>query len=152
MAPNTLFDRNQQLRRRAAAANLLASQRLVRLQATLQAASATHAKVVRSRRPPPGTQVIELRTLVESLRERLASQPIIEQAKGMIMASTRCDEAEAFDILRRASQRANIKLREVARQVVQNNGAPPINGRSPTRSSVTHRVPTPITRSHQRPA
>jgi hypothetical protein len=34
------------------------------------------------------------------------------------MASSHCDEDRAFDILRRASQRTNIKLREVARQIV----------------------------------
>ncbi|MDQ6949357.1 MAG: ANTAR domain-containing protein, partial [Actinomycetota bacterium] len=39
-------------------------------------------------------------------------------AKGMIMARTDVSDDEAFDILRRASQRMNIKLREVAAQIV----------------------------------
>jgi hypothetical protein len=56
--------------------------------------------------------------LVESLKRQLASQPVIEQAKGIIMANSHCDEERAFEILRRASQRTNIKLREVARQIV----------------------------------
>jgi LmbE family N-acetylglucosaminyl deacetylase len=117
-------NQQKELHRRAEAASQLASQRLVRLQAALQAANVTRAKVLGYKKQTPGAQVVELRSLVESLRERLASQPIIEQAKGMIMASSHCDEDVAFDILRRASQRANVKLREVARQVVMSNTAP----------------------------
>jgi GAF domain-containing protein len=56
--------------------------------------------------------------LAEQLREALATRGLIEQAKGILMAKERCDEDEAFDILRRASQRTNRKLRDIARQVV----------------------------------
>ena len=35
---------------------------------------------------------------------------VIEQAKGIIMAQQGCGPAEAFDLLRRASQRTNIKV------------------------------------------
>ncbi|MDQ1374883.1 MAG: hypothetical protein QOJ09_2221, partial [Actinomycetota bacterium] len=43
----------------------------------------------------------------------------IEQAKGILMAREGCDEDRAFDMLRRASQRTNRKLREIAHQVVE---------------------------------
>ena len=56
--------------------------------------------------------------LSEQLQTALTSRPVIEQAKGIMMAREGCTEEEAFDILRRASQRANVKLRDVAAEVV----------------------------------
>ena len=53
-------------------------------------------------------------SLVLHLQEALRSRPVIEQAKGILMASQGCDADEAFDTLRRASQRENRKLRDVA--------------------------------------
>lgn len=52
------------------------------------------------------------------LKEALASRDLIGQAKGILMARKGCDADEAFDVLRRASQRVNRKLREVAQDVV----------------------------------
>jgi hypothetical protein len=118
MPPNTVVDFHAELRRRAQHANRIASERLLKLQATLAAAKQTQARLEQSRDTPTKGQVRELHTLVESLRNQLASQPVIEQAKGIIMANSHCDQDQAFDILRRASQRSNVKLREVARQVV----------------------------------
>ena len=57
--------------------------------------------------------------LVHHLEEALKSRPVIEQAKGMIMAREGVDADEAFDILRRASQRQNRKLRDVAVEIVE---------------------------------
>jgi len=54
----------------------------------------------------------------EDLRAALESRDVIGQAKGMLIARARVDEDEAFDLLRRASQRMNTKLAEVARRVV----------------------------------
>jgi AmiR/NasT family two-component response regulator len=48
----------------------------------------------------------------------LQTMPVIEQAKGIIMAQSRCAEAETFEILRRASQRSNVPVRELAAQIV----------------------------------
>lgn len=56
--------------------------------------------------------------LVDQLREALASRAVIERAKGVLIARERCGEDEAFDILRRASQRENRKLREIAEEIV----------------------------------
>jgi AmiR/NasT family two-component response regulator len=43
---------------------------------------------------------------------------VIDQAIGVIMAQQRCAPADAFAILRAASQNRNIKLRQVAEQII----------------------------------
>lgn len=53
----------------------------------------------------------------EQLQQALLSRDVIGQAKGIIMAQQNVTADEAFDILRRASQRLNIKLRELAERV-----------------------------------
>jgi hypothetical protein len=45
--------------------------------------------------------------------------PVIEQAKGVIMAQRGCGPEEAFKLLRQASQRTNIKLNALATQIVE---------------------------------
>jgi AmiR/NasT family two-component response regulator len=45
--------------------------------------------------------------------------PLVEQAKGIVMARQRCGPVEAFDLLHRASQRANIQVHVLAEQVVE---------------------------------
>lgn len=53
------------------------------------------------------------------LAARLETLPIVEQAKGILVAQTGCTPDEAFDLLRAASQRSNVKLRDVARKIVE---------------------------------
>ncbi len=53
------------------------------------------------------------------LQSRMATMPVIEQAKGIVMAQQRCGPEEAFDLLRRASQRTNVKLHVLAEQIVR---------------------------------
>ena len=53
------------------------------------------------------------------LRAKQETLAVIEQAKGIIMVQQRCGPDEAFDLLRRASQRTNIKLRVLAAQIVE---------------------------------
>ena len=53
------------------------------------------------------------------LQARLDSMPVIEQAKGIVMAQNRCGPEEAFDLLRRTSQRANVKVSVLAERIVQ---------------------------------
>jgi GAF domain-containing protein len=56
--------------------------------------------------------------LAEQLKEALESRAVIEQAKGILIASNKCSPDAAFDILRRASQNQNRKLRHVATDIV----------------------------------
>jgi hypothetical protein len=53
------------------------------------------------------------------LQARLDTMPVIEQAKGVLMAQNQCGSEEAFDLLRRASQRANVKVSVLAAQIVE---------------------------------
>jgi AmiR/NasT family two-component response regulator len=75
--------------------------------------------------------IIEDRSLVDcedellGLKKKLESLPVIEQAKGILMAREGCDADEAFGMLRRASQRENVKLREIATRIVTNASTPP---------------------------
>jgi AmiR/NasT family two-component response regulator len=52
------------------------------------------------------------------LAARLESQPVIEQAKGILIAQVRCTPDEAFGLLRAASQRSNVPVRDLARDIV----------------------------------
>lgn len=65
--------------------------------------------------------------LTGQLRASLASRAVIDQAIGIIMAQERCNPAKAFTILRTASQHRNIKVRELAREIVTSmSGEPPL--------------------------
>ena len=57
--------------------------------------------------------------LAKQLQAAMESRATIEQAKGIIMAANRCSPDGAFDILRRASQNQNRKLRDIANDIVQ---------------------------------
>lgn len=59
------------------------------------------------------------RQLVTQLEEAIASRAVIEQAKGVLMALHGLEDQEAFEMLRRESQRTNVKLREVARNLLE---------------------------------
>lgn len=56
--------------------------------------------------------------LSQNLATAMQSRAVIEQAKGMLMGAQRCSADEAFQILVRASQRENRKLREIAEEIV----------------------------------
>lgn len=53
-----------------------------------------------------------------NLRAAMASRAVIEQAKGIVMARDHCTPDEAFDILRRISLQQNVKLRDLAQNLV----------------------------------
>ncbi len=56
--------------------------------------------------------------LSEDLATAMKSRAAIEQAKGILMGAQRCGPDEAFQILVRASQRENRKLRDIADDIV----------------------------------
>jgi GAF domain-containing protein len=65
------------------------------------------------------TAYFEATDLADNLRQAMISRAVIEQAKGVIMASTGVDPDQAFDILRDQSQQTNEKLRDVAAAIVE---------------------------------
>ena len=58
--------------------------------------------------------------LIEALRTR----ELVGQAQGILMERERITADQAFDVLRRASQHMNIKLREVAATLVETGESP----------------------------
>jgi GAF domain-containing protein len=56
---------------------------------------------------------------VRQLQEALDSRVVIEQAKGVLMATERCDPETAFQLLKERSQHSNRKIRLVAEEVVR---------------------------------
>ena len=62
----------------------------------------------------------------DQLRSSIVSRAVIDQALGVIMATERCSQDKAFALLRRASQSANVKLRDLANTIVARvSGEPP---------------------------
>jgi len=57
--------------------------------------------------------------LAQGMAEAMRSRAQIEQAKGMLMADHGLNADEAFEQLARLSQHANIKVRDVARRLVE---------------------------------
>jgi hypothetical protein len=51
------------------------------------------------------------------------TMPVIEQAKGIVMAQQGCGPEEAFDLLRRISQRTGVKVHALAAQIVEHVSA-----------------------------
>jgi GAF domain-containing protein len=62
--------------------------------------------------------------VLDTLSEALGSREVIGQAQGILMERERITGDQAFDILRRASQHLNIKLREVAQSLVDTGERP----------------------------
>ncbi|MFC7841692.1 ANTAR domain-containing protein [Streptomyces sp. NPDC057382] len=72
-----------------------------------------------------------LQAEVEQLRRAIASRPVIDQARGILMATHGCTSDEAWHVLREASQLSNTKLRDVAAAVTASadgDGPPPPPG------------------------
>jgi response regulator NasT len=59
-----------------------------------------------------------LRAELEDAKTRLAQRKLIEKAKGLLMAQRRCSEEEAYRSLRKLAMDRNLKLVEVAQQVI----------------------------------
>jgi GAF domain-containing protein len=61
-----------------------------------------------------------------NLAHALESRAVIEQAKGMIMAQRKCDAETAFGMLRDLSMSQNVKLYELAAQLVSSASNHPV--------------------------
>jgi AmiR/NasT family two-component response regulator len=108
-ALRTLVDRADRARAQAIANCQSLERAMSRTRAYVPGYDATHRLSGRVR---------ELEETIDGLTKRLESQGPIEQAKGIIMAQTHCTPDQAFEILRRASQRSNTKLRLLALDLV----------------------------------
>jgi transcriptional regulator with GAF, ATPase, and Fis domain len=75
----------------------------------------------------------------EQMEEALESRDVIGQAKGILMAREGVSADDAFGMLRRASQRLNVKLRVVAADMVRsaetNPSRPPAGGQGEQRGT-----------------
>jgi uncharacterized protein YigA (DUF484 family) len=63
--------------------------------------------------------------LVAQLEQALPSRAVIDQAIGIVMAESRCDAEQAFAALTRASNNRNMKLRDLATEIVTRVGGRP---------------------------
>ena len=86
-----------------------------------------------------------LRAEIAQLRHAIDSRPVIDQARGILMAAHSCTPEQAWHILREASQRTNTKLREVAgalsASTAPDGPAPSEALRAALRAAVTRHVP-----------
>ena len=61
-------------------------------------------------RPEISRQELLAASHLARLHAQLASMPVIEQAKGILICQQGCTPDEAFDLLRRESQRSNVPV------------------------------------------
>lgn len=101
---------------RAYSADVLASARNARTAAKALTARSQAVRDIPARRLDG--QLLTISALAW-MHARLATLPVIEQAKGILIARNGCTPDEAFDRLRRASQRTNIPVRDLAARLVQ---------------------------------
>lgn len=70
-------------------------------------------------------RVIELEDTIRRLWSALGTRDTIGMAKGILMAREHCNSDQAFDILRRGSQRVNRRVADIAAEIVASNGTRP---------------------------
>jgi AmiR/NasT family two-component response regulator len=64
-------------------------------------------------------QLRDARAEVDQLSAAIESRDVIATAKGLLMAQQHLSSADAFEVLRRASQRENVRVRDIAARMVQ---------------------------------
>jgi GAF domain-containing protein len=73
-------------------------------------------------------RIAERTEMSQHLQNALVSRAVIDQALGIIMGQNRCTAYEAFELLRTISQNRNVKLRDVAAEMITAvSGQPPAN-------------------------
>jgi AmiR/NasT family two-component response regulator len=107
-------DPNITLTERVAAARAALAENSERLAATAEQLRATRYSLANGR--SQREQLHE--SAYARLRAKLETMPVIEQAKGILIAQTGCTPEEAFDMLRQASQRSNVRVSELAAGIV----------------------------------
>jgi hypothetical protein len=66
-----------------------------------------------------GAVVVDASRQQENLRRAIESRQVIGEAVGMLRAQNKCSSEQAFRMLSQASQRMNVKLRDVAERIVR---------------------------------
>jgi len=69
----------------------------------------------------------------DNLHQALVTRELIGRAEGILMERERITSTQAFDILRRASQHLNVKLKEVAEELVETGERPRTGPNDPAR-------------------
>ena len=112
----------------AAAARVRAGELQQRTKHALSEAHAIQQAIIdarlRRRSSAAGRELLQ-RSEHARLLAKLETMPVIEQAKGIIMAQAHCGSVQAFDLLRQVSQRSNVPVRELAAQIVANTTRAP---------------------------
>lgn len=109
---------------RALTGQIRATQAKIRAECQRIQAAADRAEQVRQLwLAPPGAERLRYSAYAR-LQARLTSMPVIEQAKGIVMAQCGWPADQAFAALRQASQRENIKLRDLAQRIVARTATP----------------------------
>ncbi|MFJ9148496.1 GAF and ANTAR domain-containing protein [Streptomyces sp. NPDC102270] len=76
-------------------------------------------------------RIADAQEYAADLQTAMESRSVIDQAIGVIMGQQRCGADEAFNLLRAASQRRNVKLRDVCAELIRDiGGSPPSPGRT----------------------
>jgi GAF domain-containing protein len=70
-------------------------------------------------------RMVERSDMSAHLQAALASRAVIDQAVGIIMGQNRCTTDEAFEVLGSISQNRNVKLRDIAADMVTSIGGQP---------------------------
>ena len=65
------------------------------------------------------THLDECQTELDDCRAAIQTRPVIDQAKGILIAERGCTPEEAFQLLADASQRENRRLRDIAAAIVE---------------------------------
>ncbi|WP_051716840.1 ANTAR domain-containing protein [Streptomyces megasporus] len=74
----------------------------------------------------PVGELDRLRAEVAQLRRAMATRPVIDQARGMVMAAGRCTPRIAWEVLVEVSQHTNTKLHTVAARLVATTAGDPL--------------------------
>ncbi len=87
-----------------------------------------------------------LLSTIDQMRTALASRAVIDQAIGVIMSRDHCTSTQAMAMLRTQSQHRNLKLRNLAREIVTRaSGGPP---RLPPFETGSHPPGRPTVQQH----
>ncbi|OIJ68388.1 ANTAR domain-containing protein [Streptomyces mangrovisoli] len=71
-------------------------------------------------------EAVRLLREIEQLKRAMESRPVIDMARGMLMAGFACTPDEAWNLLVAVSQHANIKVRLVAQAVTSTAAGEPM--------------------------